>query len=209
MLCDPLAGPGASWLLRWVTRQYGPLIRFAPWAWGAVYYACDSRWMMCLLQRTILVLADRPVAEAVAAHEPAAIVSFHPLTGGAAARARRRGHRDVPVLTVVTDLTTVHAAWRLGLGADRCVATGLPVTSGFWPGPLPDGERAALRRRLGVNDRCFLALLTGGGEGAGGLARRAVAILRSSATWRSSPCAAGICGCGAGWPGWRPGPVAG
>lgn len=185
VLCDPLAGPGAARLLRWVTRRYGPLIRFAPWAWGAVYYACDCGWVMRLLQRTVLALADRPVAQAAAAHSPAAIVSFHPLTGGAAARVRRRQHRDVPVLTVVTDLASTHAAWRLGPAdrgvTDRCVIAGPPVSSGFWRGPPPPAERAALRRALGLDERCFLALLTGGGEGAGGLARRAAVILRSSA----------------------------
>ncbi len=197
VLCDPLAGPGSAPLLRWVTRLYGPVIRLAPWAWGAVYHACDSRYAMRLLHRTLLALADRPVADAVAAHEPAAIVSFHPLTGGAAIRVRRRQAREVPVLTVVTDLITSHAAWRAaradlmalpttavcqrrrGDGLAVGVATGLPVTSGFWRGPLPDGERAALRRRLGVSERRFLAVLTGGGEGAGGMARRATAILRS------------------------------
>jgi 1,2-diacylglycerol 3-beta-galactosyltransferase len=102
-------------------------------------------------------------------------------------------------VTVVTDLVTSHAAWQAG-PADRvalptaamrercrgggpagngCVETGLPVTSGFWGGPLPDGERAALRCSLGVNERHFLAVLTGGGEGSGGLARRAAAIVRS------------------------------
>ena len=86
VLCDPLGGPASSRLLRWVTGLYGPVIRLAPWAWGAVYHACDSRWVMRLLQRTLLTLADRPVADAVAAHQPAAIVSFHPLTGGAADR---------------------------------------------------------------------------------------------------------------------------
>ena len=199
VLCDPLAGPGASRLLRWITRCYGPLVRLAPWGWGAVYHACDSRWVMRLLQRTLLALADRPVADAVAAYSPAAIVSFHPLTGGAAARARRGQSRDVPVLTVVTDLVTWHAAWGLGradrivlpsaatrprhldgAAAGRGVETGLPVTSGFWRGPLPAGERAAVRRSLGVSERCFLALVSGGGEGAGGLARRATAVLSSS-----------------------------
>ena len=198
VLCDPLAGPGASRLLRWITGCYGPLVRRAPWAWGAVYHACDSRWVMRLLQRTLLALADRPVADAVAAHSPAAIVSFHPLTGGTAARARQGQGGDVPVLSVVTDLVTSHAAWGLGQAdrivlpsaatrrryldgaARRCVETGLPVTSGFWRGPLPAGERAAVRRSLGVNERCFLALLSGGGEGAGGLARRAAAVLSSS-----------------------------
>ena len=57
--------------------------------------------------------------------------------------------------------------------------TGLPVTSGFWSGPLPDRERAALRRSLGVSERRFLAVLTGGGEGSGGMARRAAAIVGS------------------------------
>jgi 1,2-diacylglycerol 3-beta-galactosyltransferase len=199
VLCDPLAGRGSVWLLRWVINLYGPVTRLAPWAWGAAYHACDSRWVMRLLGRTLLALADRPVADAVAAHEPAAIVSFHPLTGGAAARVRQRQGRDVPVVTVVTDLVTSHAAWRAcpadrvalpsaavrercrraGLAANRCVETGLPVTSGFWGGPLPDGERAALRRSLGVSEQRFLAVLTGGGEGSGGLARRAAAIVRS------------------------------
>lgn len=200
VLCDPLAGPGSSRLLRWVIRLYGPVIRLAPWAWGAVYRACDTRWVMRLLQRTLLALADGPVTGAVSAHEPAVIVSFHPLTGGAAARACRRESREVPGVTVVTDLVTSHAAWRLGrpdwmavpsaavrrrcridgLAADRCVETGLPVTAGFSSGPLAPGERAALRRSLGLNERRFLAVLTGGGEGSGGMARRAAAIVRSA-----------------------------
>ena len=210
VLCDPLGGPGSAPLLRWVTRLYGPVARLAPWAWGALYHACDSRCVMWLLQRTLLALADRPMADAVGALEPAAIVSFHPLTGGAAVRARQRYARDVPVLTVVTDLVTSHAAWRAarvdrmavptaavrqrgrgrhgggehgrgdGLAVSRCVETGLPVTSGFRNGPLSAGERAALRRTLGVPERRFLAVLTGGGEGAGGMARRAAAIVRSS-----------------------------
>ncbi len=199
VLCDPLAGRGSARLLRWVTGLYGPVTRLTPWAWGAVYYACDSRCVMRLLQRTLLELAVRPVADAVAAHQPAAIVSFHPLTGGAAARARRRQARELPVVTVITDLVTSHAAWRVGradrmtlataavrsrcrrsgLAANQCVATGLPVTSGFWSGPLPDGERAALRCSLGVSERRFLAVLTGGGEGSGGMARRAAAIVGS------------------------------
>jgi 1,2-diacylglycerol 3-beta-galactosyltransferase len=199
VLCDPLAGRGSSRLLRWVTGLYGPVTRLAPWAWGAVYYACDSRLVMRLLQRTLLALADHPVADAVAAHQPAAIVSFHPLTGGAAARARQRQSRELPVVTVITDLVSSHAAWRAGrtdrmalptaavrppgrrggLAVNQCMETGLPVTSGFWTGPLPDDERAALRRSLGVSERRFLAVLTGGGEGAGGMARRAAAIVGS------------------------------
>jgi 1,2-diacylglycerol 3-beta-galactosyltransferase len=134
----------------------------------------------------------------VARHRPAAIVSFHPLTGAAAVRGRRRAAPGAAVVTVVTDLTRPHAAWRYGKvdrivvpsaavrrrwGLDgrafgHCAAIGLPVTSDFWDGPMRPHERAALRRSLGLDSHRFLVLLTGGGEGSGGIARRASAILR-------------------------------
>jgi 1,2-diacylglycerol 3-beta-galactosyltransferase len=198
VLCDPLGGPGSSWLLRRITGLYGPAIRLARPAWAAAYYASDSRPAMWLLRRTVLALADRPVAREVARHQPAAIVSFHPLTGAAAASGRRRGPPGTAVLTVVTDLVRPHAAWRYGKvdqivvpsdavrrrwhldgpEPDRCAQIGLPVTAGFWDGPARPAERAALRRSLAVSEGRFLVLLTGGGEGCGGIARRAAAILR-------------------------------
>jgi 1,2-diacylglycerol 3-beta-galactosyltransferase len=247
VLCDPLSGPGSARLLRWVTGLYGPAIRLAPWLWGAAYHGCNSRPAMGLLGRTLLQLADRPAADAARAHRPVAIVSFHPLTGMAAVSAKAQSAPGAAVVTVVTDLATVHAAWRyadadliiaplgaisghhypqrpgaplgaasgrhhqqrpgggapLGavsghrypehpgapLGAasgrhysqrpgGRWASAGSPVTREFWAGPLQPDERAILRRSLGVAENRFLVLLTGGGEGSGGIARRAVAILR-------------------------------
>jgi len=198
VLCDPLGGPRSSWLLRRVTGLYGPSIRFAPWAWGAFYYGSDSRLSVRLLRSTLLTLVNRPVAEAVAAQRPAAIVSFHPLTGRAAVNARERGAPGAPVVTVVTDLVNPHTAWQDGkvdrivvpptalgwprraewAGTDRRVEIGAPVSPAFAGGPLRPDERAGLRRRLGIAERRFVVVLAGGGEGAGGIARRTAAILR-------------------------------
>jgi len=182
VLCDPLGGPGSARLLRWVTGLYGPAIRLAPWLWGAAYHVTDSPPAAAVLRRTLLRLADRPVLAAARAHRPAAVVSFHPLTGPAAVRARDLGAPGTAVMTVVTDLARVHAAWRYA-GVDLIVApdrtTALPVSRDFWGGPmLGRHERAALRRALGVREDRFLVLLTGGGEGSGGIGRRAAAILR-------------------------------
>jgi 1,2-diacylglycerol 3-beta-galactosyltransferase len=155
-------------LPRWFTGLYGPVVRFAPWLWGAVYHGCDSRPAVAGL----LTLADRSVADAVAQHGPAAIVSFHPLTGKAAAR------HGLPTATVVTDLVTVHTAWGCG-DVDRIVfpcQAGLPVPSAFTESA--PAERVALRRKLGVSGHGFLVVLTGGGEGTGGLNRRAMALLQ-------------------------------
>src|SRR5580704_3265085 len=194
VLCDPLGGPGSARLLRWVTGLYGPAVRLAPWLWGAAYYVSNSRPAMAVLWRTAFTAVNRPVAAAVTAARPAVIVSCHPLTGRAAVLAARRPGRPVPVISVVTDLVAVHASWRFppadpiavpsaaaaqlcGLAAP-CIPAGLPVELRAQSGPLPAGERTAIRRRLGLPDDGFVVLLAGGGEGCGGLARRAAAILR-------------------------------
>jgi 1,2-diacylglycerol 3-beta-galactosyltransferase len=199
VFCDPLAGPGSARLVRIITRLYGPVIRIAPWLWGSAYHAANSRPAMWLLRRTLLRLASRPAAEAARAVRPAAIVSFHALTGPAAVFARDRAAPGAAVVTVVTDLTRAHTAWRYpgadvitglpralrGVASERSpaggalpVTAGLPVTRGFWGGPLVHGERAIVRRSLGLDTGRFLVLLTGGGEGSGGIGRRARAILR-------------------------------
>lgn len=196
VLCDPLGGPGASWPLRRLSGLYGPLIRLAPWMWGAVYHWSNSRVAMRLLRWALLRRADRPIAEAVLRDRPAAIVSLHPLTGAAAVAARRRARQPAtPVITLVTDLVTTHAAWRFGradhvvvssaaaqrrFGRDgnRCTQLGLPVAAAFRNGPPTAKERMALRRSLGLSDRRFVIVVTGGGEGSGGIARQAAALLR-------------------------------
>jgi 1,2-diacylglycerol 3-beta-galactosyltransferase len=217
VLLDPLGGPGSSWLLRPITRLYGPLIRRAPWAWAAVYHASDSGRAMRLLRRALLHLAERPVIDTAAALKPAALVSFHPLATAAAvsgAAARRTADpgtevtpgqggaarpQHVPAITVVTDLVSAHTAWRDdradqivtpsarvawrcrldGISADRCTDLGLPVAPQFWGGPLPQPARDALRRALGVDERHFVVVVTGGGEGSGGMARRVSALLEA------------------------------
>ena len=207
VLCDPLGGPGSARLLRWVTGLYGPAVRLAPWLWGAAYYATNVRPAMWLLRRTLLRPADRAAAGAARTHAPAAIVSFHPLTGMAAIRARDQAAPLAPVVTVVTDLAAMHVAWRYAdadlivappaVAARHCPAggrpphfrpgksargawavAGPPVGRDFDGGSLPAGQRASLRRSLGLADGRLVVLLTGGAEGSGGMARRAAAILR-------------------------------
>jgi 1,2-diacylglycerol 3-beta-galactosyltransferase len=198
VLCDPLGGPGSFRPLRWITSLYGPSIRLAPWIWGAIYHGFNSRPAMRWLRRAVFPLAARPVAAAVAAHHPAAIVSFHPLTAGAAVSALDGRPDRPPVVTVITDLVTAHLSWRWvqvdrivvpsaevswhchrgGIAPDRYVEIGLPVTPEFVSGPLSARERRAVRHSLGLASREFLVVVTGGAEGSGGIYRRAAAIVR-------------------------------
>ena len=198
VLCDPVGGPRAARLLRWLTGLYGPTIRWVPLLWGAVFYATNTRLTAALLRWTVLLLANRPVIDAVERMRPAAIVSLHPLTVRAAVAARDHAGLDIPVMTVVTDLINPHVTW-LDDGADRVVVpatatdwprrpgclkagrridAGPPVAACFAAGPLPVFERKKLRRSLGLDEDRFVVVLAGGAEGSGGIARRAAGILR-------------------------------
>jgi 1,2-diacylglycerol 3-beta-galactosyltransferase len=198
-LYDPLRAPRSPRLLRRVAGLYGPAVRFAPWAWGAVYHASDSRPAAAFLRRTWLRLADPSVAAVVAAHRPAVVLSFHALTTAAAVRAVRRHAEGAPVVTVVTDLVTTHATWRYdaverivvpsaavrrrcrgdGIAPRRCLNLGLPVGRAFSTPPLASHQQRVLRRRLGVDPWRFLVVLAGGAEGSGPIARNAASVTRT------------------------------
>jgi 1,2-diacylglycerol 3-beta-galactosyltransferase len=111
VLCDPVGGPRAAWLLRPLTGLYGPTIRWVPLLWGAVFYATNTRLTATLLRSTLLLLVNRPVIEAVERVRPAAIVSLHPLTVLAAVAACDHAGPGISVMTVVTDLINPHVMW--------------------------------------------------------------------------------------------------
>ena len=177
---DPLAGPGSARTLRWVARSYGWLIRCAPPAWGLLYRLTNSQLAARLLHQAIARLASRTLTDVIAGCKPAAIVSFHPLLGQAAIRARDVAAPGAAAVTVITDFTRAHATWTWPK-ADQLVAAadvGVPVGSPFLDAPPSLAERAARRGRLGHSRATFLVLLVGGAEGAGRLRRRAAAIAR-------------------------------
>src|ERR1700690_492709 len=43
VLGDPLGGARTAWPLRATCRLYGPVVRLAPWLWGAAWHATGSR----------------------------------------------------------------------------------------------------------------------------------------------------------------------
>jgi 1,2-diacylglycerol 3-beta-galactosyltransferase len=194
-MCDPLRGPGAHPLPRAWAALYGPAIRFVPWVWGALYHTTNSRVAVRALRATLLPpVTARIAAATVRSSRPAAIVSVHPLIGPAALKVRNRHAPGTPVVTVVTDLVTVHSSWLAPV--DRLIAAhnahlggrwsrpvtriGTPVGSAFAAGPVGRAERVRLRLARGLPSHGFVAVVAGGGEGGGRIARRSEAILRST-----------------------------
>jgi 1,2-diacylglycerol 3-beta-galactosyltransferase len=195
---DALAGRGTPFRLRFVVSLYAPSIRLAPWLWGMSWRFSDKRWGLALVRRTAFGAVRGRVAGAVSAHRPAAVVAFHGMATWPAVLARQHARPGAPVITVVTDLVTTHRSWREpavdkivvpspavgrncradGMTPGQWTEIGLPVTADFAAGPLPERERRALRRALGLNEDRFVVVVTGGAEGAGRIFRKATAIAR-------------------------------
>lgn len=175
---------------------YGPITRHARWLWGGLYHATNSRPAVSILERTALRSVTTAVTDAIDRLDPACVVSFHPLLNHISVRAVRTRPRRIPVITVITDLVDIHAAWacpdvdavvvpspggfercrRAGIPASRCHDFGLAVDRRFTELPGDPASVAALRRRLGLRSDSFVVLVCGGADGSGGIVRNATAI---------------------------------
>ncbi|HEY8674254.1 MAG TPA: glycosyltransferase [Candidatus Dormibacteraeota bacterium] len=178
---------------------YGPITRYARWLWGGLYHATNNRPAVRLLEATVLRTVTGAVADAIQRLDPDCVVSFHPLLNHVSVRAVRGHTRSVPVITVITDLVDIHAAWvcpdvdavvvpspggfercrRAGIAASRCHDLGLAVDRRFTNLPSDPAERSALRRRLGLRPESFVVLVCSGADGSGGIVRNARAIAAS------------------------------
>jgi 1,2-diacylglycerol 3-beta-galactosyltransferase len=175
---------------------YGPITRHARWLWGGLYHATNNRPAVQVLERTVLRSVTHTVIDAIRRLDPDCVVSFHPLLNHVGVAAVREHVRRPPVITVITDLVDIHAAWlcpdvdavvvpspggfercrRAGIQASRCHDFGLAVDRRFTDLPSDSGGLAALRRRLGLRPNRFIALVCGGADGSGGIVRNARAI---------------------------------
>ena len=112
---DAIEDVGGAWA--GVTRLYGPLIRHAPWAWGALYTAFGSAGasLWSVTQRVAFHSVRHRLMTYAQEKEPDVVVSTHPLINQGLAATQRmyaeRTGRRIPFAIVVTDPVTFHAAW--------------------------------------------------------------------------------------------------
>jgi 1,2-diacylglycerol 3-beta-galactosyltransferase len=197
-IVDPFAQTSPRAIKR-TADLYGPIIQNAHWLWGGIYYTTNSRAAIAALRGSILRPVRRGLERLITELNPAAIVSFHPLLNHITARARERLNLTTPLITVITDLVDVHAAWacrsvdavvvpspggmdrcrRAGVPAGRVHEFGLPVDPAFTAQAPTADERRALRQELGFDPDAFCVLLCGGADGSGGIAKRGKALAAS------------------------------
>lgn len=169
------------------TNLYGPTIRHLPQAWGLIFNGTNHPRLFRALVKLLSPQVEPKLARLLRRTQPDAIVSVHPLCGQALQRTLRRLDWQVPLFSVITDLVDAHQGWVLpeatwhfaptqefaaglrarGIAAEQIETTGLPVDPRFDEPADPRPLRAA----LGLEPTRPVALLLGGGDGAGRLER--------------------------------------
>ncbi|MDR3566334.1 MAG: glycosyltransferase [Negativicutes bacterium] len=140
-----------------------------------------------LLTKLVYRQASPQIEGELSQIKPDLAVAVHPLVIGLLAANRKATRASWPILTVVTDLATIHASWatpgadlylvpteeayhalrRHGIAGSQIVFTGFPVHPKFSHQPATCLEA---RQNLGIDPERFSVLLTGGGVGAGNMA---------------------------------------
>lgn len=169
------------------SRLYGPIIRWRPELYGAVFHLSDNNTFYRFISgpgaRALAPKARRLIQH----YRPDLIVSAHSLCNRLLLEALD-GLGEVPTIATITELARVHSSWiepglsqytaasqevvrgavQHGAPVHRIALTGLPVGRRFGNVTVP---RADLRRAYGLDPEKFTVVAVGGGEGAGGLGK--------------------------------------
>ncbi len=165
-----------------VEDGYRVQLRFIPWTYSVVYGLLNHvRLARALATRLLCRLGSRPLARAIAEHEPDVVVSTYPAVTVVLARLRRVGVVTCPTVATITDLTGLFFWAQPGIdmhmvmygesmssveriaGRDS-VRLVRPLISGEF---LEPRNPVDARRALGLPEDGRMVVVSGGGWGVG------------------------------------------
>lgn len=179
--------------LREAVKLYGPAIRYNPRLYGEVFHKSNRENTVQAVKTLATPLILNGLLRLITSVQPDVIVSIHPMLNHVTIQALRDLGLHIPFLTVVTDLISVHHSWyapgadgyvvpteqakilylKRGLDPERVHVLGMPIDPKF---TYVVESKEALQRKFGLTPGLPTVLLTGGGDGAGGLLRAVRAI---------------------------------
>jgi 1,2-diacylglycerol 3-beta-galactosyltransferase len=176
---------------------YGPVVNRFPRAWGVLWHLSNGRRRSPLILRVLSPFAAARVRNILVRSEPDLIISTHPWANDIPVRLLDELSWEVPLVTVVTDLVSIHQWWLCpdvdlclvpteqvrqgaleeGFAPEKVKVIGMPVGLDFLNGSKAQGE---LRKEFGLEEELFTILLVGGGEGMGNVFEVARAAAQAS-----------------------------
>lgn len=175
-------------LLDKLFKNYSFLTRYMPNLYRGVYYSFKSNiaWKNFVDLSFFAILSG--LKKYITKQKPDVLVSIHPLINHytVAALKLMNLYGKLPFLTIVTDPITIHNAWicpevtkiivateeakktAVGFGAspDKIRVIGMPIDPIFAEAKL---TKENSRKQLNLSGEEFVVLITGGGEGSGGM----------------------------------------
>lgn len=178
-------------------RMYGPVVNRFPRSWGLLWHLTNGRRRSPVILRIVSLLSAARVRNVLLSSKPSLIISTHPWANHIPARLLQELSWQVPLVTVVTDLVSIHHWWlcpdvdlclvpteqvrrkalEQGFAPEKVKVVGIPVELEFLEPTRGQGE---LRKESGLAEGLFTILLAGGGEGMGNVFAVARAVAQAS-----------------------------
>ncbi len=177
---NPLHEAGSPAILKTAAEEhYDEWVQNAPGLYELSYRVSDAIAATAIIEQVSSVLLHNVLKGLLARHEPDVVVSTYPFYLEPLNFVFDRVGKAVPLVSVITDLVTVHTLWfnprvdlclvpteqarekalRSGVPADRVYVTGLPVHPRFGAETRPPTE---IRADLGWQRDLPTALIVGG-----------------------------------------------
>ena len=177
VIVNPLEDKRAPAVLRRAQADYDRMIQSSPELYKFGYEASDASFPVSIAEQGLIAMLYVTMRDVVQAHQPDAIVTTYPLYQAPLAALFALNREYIPVLTVVTDLISVHGLWfnddvdlclvptepvrqkalESGLPSERVEVTGLPVDPVFGQ-PV---DKVTLRREHGWSTDRIVVLFAG------------------------------------------------
>jgi 1,2-diacylglycerol 3-beta-galactosyltransferase len=178
-------------------RLYGPVVNRLPRSWGVLWHATNGRRRSRLVLRLAYPFVIRRLEAILRSYKPDIVLSTHPWANHMPAWLLRRLNWSLPLVTMVTDLISIHHWWlctdadlclvptgharrkavEAGLSPEKVKVVGLPVGLEF-ARAASDGSE--VRKQLGLRQERRTVLLTGGGDGMGNMFPIARAVAKTA-----------------------------
>jgi 1,2-diacylglycerol 3-beta-galactosyltransferase len=168
-IVNPLTHDKVPKLLRDSQEDYDRMVRESPQLYQLGYTATDQTVPSTMMDSALTMMLYEPLRDMLNQHEPDAIINTFPLFQAPLGALFRMNRRRVPMITVVTDLISVHKIWfnntvddlvvptdevrqlalKAGVDEDKIHVFGIPVNPSLGEATL---DKAGMRRQLGWRD---------------------------------------------------------
>lgn len=176
-VANPMQSRKAPRILRRAQTDYDRIVQAWPELYRLGFEASDGTLTVGMAEQALIIMLYAALNDLLQLYRPHAIVTTYPLYQAPLTAIFALSRRYVPLITVVTDLATVHSLWfnedvdlclvptevvrqkalEHGVPAERIEVTGLPVHPEFGR----PADRAALRAALGWGSERYVALCAG------------------------------------------------